>query len=180
MNPHSPYLFDLPEPGPWQAAVLQRLKSAVRHDGFWDEYFHEKENPLGFSLHLAVLHEPYLGLILQGHKTVEARFSSGQQAPFECVAPGDMLLLKRAGAKIEGIALVRQCWCYRLHDGGIDEIRAKFAAELGIADPSFWTRHRSARFATLIQIEHSRAIRPIPCFKRDRRGWVVLWAAHRD
>ena len=55
--------------------------------------------PSPFSVHLAILLEPYLQYILDGTKTVESRFSKNRIAPYNMVEPGDVVLLKKVAAR---------------------------------------------------------------------------------
>ena len=62
--------------------------------------------PNGKSLHLAVFTEPFLTFLMAGKKTVDPRVSQNGCPPYDQVAPGDVVLLKRSGDEIVGLAHV--------------------------------------------------------------------------
>jgi hypothetical protein len=126
------------------------------------------------GIHLAVFVEPYLELVLNGKKTVESRFSVNRCPPYNAVKRGDLLLLKRSGGPIVGVATVGDVWSYHLDPGSWSLIRDRFADQLCITDPGFWASKQGAAYATLMRVERAAEIDPIPILKRDRRGWVVL------
>jgi hypothetical protein len=148
----------------------------VKGDGFWEPYLRALWNGRrhAFSVHLAIFVEPYLGYLLEGHKTVESRFSAVRCPPYRRVQRGDVLLLKLSGGAVVGICQVGQTWFYRLDPRSWQTIRKEFTQALCAQDPSFWESRQRASFATLMQVENVRRIDPIPWIKRDRRGWVVL------
>ena len=112
---------------------------------------------------------------LEGSKTVESRFSRHRIAPYGAVHSGDVVLLKRSAAKtVTGICIVRKVWFYQLNSDKLELIRNYFATALRADDYSFWEKHKSARFATLMRIAEVYPLPPIQVPKRDRRGWVVL------
>ena len=43
-----------------------------------------------------------------------------------------------------------------------------------MAEPGFWDERQGKSYATLMKIDHVSVIDPVPCRKRDRRGWVVM------
>jgi hypothetical protein len=118
--------------------------------------------------------EPFLAYVLDGSKTVESRFSVNRCAPFGKVSQGDVILLKRAGGPIVGIARVRTVWSYELDDSSWAMIQERFAKALRAQDPEFWERKRRASYATLMLIDQVLELEPVDWEKRDRRGWVVV------
>ena len=156
---------------------IEALKEYTRSHEFWGGYL-ESLSATGstpFSVHLAVLLEPYLKFILEGSKTIESRFSKNRIAPYGAVEPGDVLLLKRSAAKsVSGLCVVRSVWFYQLDKENLQVIKNDFAAGLRADGSSFWEQRQSARFATLMRIGEVYRVPPIEIQKRDRRGWVVL------
>ena len=75
------------------------------------------------TVHLAILVEPYLGLVLRGEKTVESRFAKVRCAPCGCVSREDLVLLKRSGGPVVGAFLVGSVWTYGLDPTAWREIR---------------------------------------------------------
>ena len=159
--------------------LVDVLKRATDGHQFWGKYLEafSASRPNPFSVHLAIMLEPYLRYILDGSKTVESRFSKNRIAPYNMVASGDVVLLKKAGARsISGMCMVRNVWSYPLDPDTWSQIRQEFSQALRAEDPSFWARRKEARFATLMRIAEVYALPPIEVPKRDRRGWVILHA----
>ena len=159
--------------------LVASLKQSTNGHSFWKRHLEglSASTPSSFSIHLAVLLEPYLRFILEGSKTVESRFSKNRIAPFKLVDRGDVVLLKRSAAKaISGVCLVSNVWFYQLDLNTWSQIRDEFTSALRAEDPSFWQQRKSAQFATLMKISQVQALPPIEVPKRDRRGWVVLCA----
>lgn len=157
--------------------MVDELRQFTRKHDFWGRYL-EPLTTTGstpFAVHLAILLEPYLKFIFEGSKTVESRFSRHRIAPYGAVHSGDVVLLKGSAAKaVSGICIVRKVWFHQLNSDKLELIRNCFATALRADDSSFWEKHRSARFATLMRIAEVYRLPPIQVPKRDRRGWVVL------
>jgi hypothetical protein len=126
------------------------------------------------ALHLAILREPYLQFVLEGKKTVETRFAKRACPPYQRVAEGDVVLLKRAGGEIVGICTVSKVWFYKLDPKSLALIKGKFGAAICPADDSFWEDRKDASVATLMLIENVARVEGVAIPKRDRRGWVVF------
>ena len=157
--------------------LVDKLRQSTQKHDFWGGYLDSlsASGSTSFSVHLAILMEPYLKFILEGSKTVESRFSRHRIAPYGAVHSGDVVLLKRSAAKtVTGICIVRKVWFYQLNSDKLELIRNYFATALRADDYSFWEKHKSARFATLMRIAEVYPLPPIQVPKRDRRGWVVL------
>ena len=132
--------------------LVTNLKKSTDEHIFWRRHLEElsASTPSAYSVHLAVLLEPYLGFILEGSKTVESRFSKNRIAPFKMVERGDVVLLKRSAARaISGVCLVSNVWFYQLDVNTWRQIRDEFTSALRAEDPSFWEQRKSAHFATL-------------------------------
>ena len=157
--------------------LVERLKCAADGHSFWEPYLERlaASGPIPFSVHLAVLLEPYLQYILNGSKTVESRFSKNRIAPYNSVKPGDVILLKKASVRtVSGICIVRSVWFYQLDCDTWDQIRTRFSNALRAENPAFWEERQAAHFATLMRIGEVSPLPPVDVPKRDRRGWVVL------
>lgn len=156
--------------------LVDELLSAVQGDSFWESYLKQLKSPESatFTLHLAILVEPYLQFILDGKKTVESRFSTRRFAPYNRVEKGDVVLLKQSSGPIVGVCQVAYVWFYQLEPESWRIIREDFTAALCAQDPNFWQQREAASFATLMRIQHVKSIEPIKFAKRDRRGWVIL------
>jgi hypothetical protein len=155
---------------PWKTALIEGARRSLARHPYWRERLRRQ----GFTIHLAILVEPYLRYVLEGKKTVESRFTAVRCAPFRQVCIGDVLLLKKASGPVVGICEVSQVWFYELDPSSWQKVRSAFTKELCAQDPSFWRDRRDAAFATLMQVDRVTPIEPLSCPKRDRRGWVVL------
>jgi hypothetical protein len=129
-------------------------------------------------LHIAVMHEPFLSLLLAGRKTIESRFSVNRVCPFESVAVGDILALKAQSGPILGVAIVEHAAFYELDPDTWEHLRAEFAGPLCAENDSFWHQRARARYGSLLGVADPMHTRPLNINKRDRRGWVRLANAH--
>lgn len=147
-------LKSVPVSSPWR----DRIKTAMtKHAG----------------IHLGVFVEPFLEAILDGRKTVESRFGVHRCAPFDRVQAGDLILLKRSGGPVVGIAVAGEASYYELNAELLEDIRDRYAAQIFAEDDAFWEARADKRFATLIEIDHVTKIETVSVEKRDRRGWVT-------
>ncbi len=155
-------------------AILRKLLGRVPADSPWREQLDAAlSGRVGVGLHLGVFVEPFLGAILDGRKTVESRFGLNRSPPFERVSVGDLILLKRSGGPVVGIARAGRSRSYRLHGDALEEIRKRYASELYAEKEEFWMARADKRFATLIEIDGAVEVETLVVGKRDRRGWVT-------
>ncbi len=149
------------------------LLEAAGGSPFWRAYLTRAFRSSRISIHLAVFEEPYLRYVLDGSKTVESRFTKRAIPPYQRIRPGDIVLVKRTGAGIEGICRATDVWYYRLEQKAWSEIRDNFGSLMRTT--SGFLRSRSkAKFCTLIRIDEVFKTPSLSVRKRDRRGWVVL------
>jgi len=153
--------------------LLSTLRKCLNQNAFWTEKLRPGRTT-DFTLHLAVLREPYLRFILEGKKTIETRFAKRPCPPFERVNRGDVIMLKRTPGPIVGICIVEAAWFYRLDPKSLAFIKSKFGQAICPADSSFWEERKGSSVATLILIDKITPIGPFKIDKRDRRGWVVF------
>ena len=160
----------------WIDHLAPQILKHVESDEAWSSLLKEAliERIPSVSTHLAIFVEPFLQFVLEGRKHVESRFSAIKCAPFGAIAENDVVLLKRAGGPIVGVCEVSQVWFYELDPQSWRSIKQEFATAMCAQDPEFWDRRENAAYATLLQLKRVRAVPPIRCNKRDRRGWVVL------
>lgn len=152
--------------------LLQRVKG--HH--FWLTYLSDAtQSTSPYGLHLGVFTEPYLSMILSGTKTINSQFSRNRCAPYKEISNGDVILLKKVGGPICGLALARRIWFYELGKEPIDRIRHRFGSRI-CAGNEFWSSRANSNYATLIELDTPTPIAPVNCHKRDRRGWVSLRA----
>ena len=155
-------------------AILRRAVSAMPTGSPWRARIRaalQRGNNIG--LHLGVFVEPFLEAILDGRKTIESRFGVHRCPPFDRVRAGDIILLKRSGGPIVGIALAGGATYYELDSETLEEIRDRFAAKIFAEDDEFWAARADKRFATLIEIDDVTKIDRLSIDKRDRRGWIT-------
>jgi hypothetical protein len=159
----------------WSNSLLRTLdKSLDAHESWISRRCEVLNDTEGVrSLHLAVFVEPFLTFLLEGRKTIESRFSIHRRAPFESVRNGDLVLIKVSGGPIVALAEISNVWYYELNADSRDFIRSRFGKQLCV-DPEFWESKAAACYATLMQFSRVDRVDPIECWKRDRRGWVVL------
>jgi hypothetical protein len=160
-----------------QSVIAEAFRAAEHEDRFWRGYL---TNSPDVSIHVAILTEPYLRLILEHKKTIESRFSVHRCIPYNRVNIGDVLLLKRSGGPIVGLASVTQTWFYRLTATPLDEVKRLFDEDLCISDPAFWESQQRAEFASFMRLRHVCTIAPLTYIKKDRRAWVILQPSQRS
>ena len=160
----------------WIERLVPELLEHVASDDVWSSLLEEAltERLPSVSTHLAIFVEPFLQFVLEGRKPVESRFSAKKCAPYEAISKKDIVLLKRSGGPIVGVCEVSKVWFYKLDPRSWRSIREEFANAMCAQDPEFWNSHENAAYATLLHLGRVRAVSPIWCTKRDRRGWVVL------
>jgi hypothetical protein len=154
--------------------LLAALLPGLSDQRFWLRRIERCLNEASTRMHLAVFHEPFLKLLLDGKKTIESRFSVNRVAPYGSVARDDLILLKRSAGPVVGIALAGDPGFYQLDASAWQTIRTRFAAAICAPDERFWEQRARARYGTLIPVRATTAVRPFPVAKKDRRGWVVI------
>lgn len=127
--------------------------------------------------HLAIFNPPFLDLILEGKKTIEARFSKVRCAPYGVVHEGDTVLMKESGGLVRGSFVVAKVETFEIfNEKKLKELEERYSESLcSSADPEYWQRRHVSRYATLMRVaEPTRFELPFPFSKKDRRGWVVI------
>lgn len=164
----------------WAKSLVRDLaRVSVRQAGPESETL-EATKCLTRGLHVAVFVEPFLGLVLQGEKRLESRFSRTRCAPYERVSEGDIVLLKASGGPVVGAAEVESVSYHRLDQSSLDVLREQHAVDLCAESEEFWAARANARFASILGIGAvARLPRSLSCDKRDRRGWVCIRQSKR-
>jgi hypothetical protein len=126
------------------------------------------------GVHLAILAEPFLGLLLRGIKTIESRFSVNRCAPWGCVRIGDVVLVKGVGWPVVGAFHVSSLASFDIRTKALASIREQFAEGICATDQAFWDSKAKSRYVTLMGVGRVTVLAPIQVTKTDRRGWVVL------
>jgi ASC-1-like (ASCH) protein len=125
--------------------------------------------------HLAICTEPLLSLMLSGEKKVESRFSKNKIAPYEKVAKGDLVILKRSGGEVVGSCVVHKVVFVEIKNKKIFiELKKKYSRSIcADADSHFWSQRTSARYASFIWL--GKVIQEkITVHSSGRSGWRVL------
>lgn len=152
--------------------ILDQLSWAVTTYPDWGglaSYFSGSNSDYG--IHLAVMVEPFLTYILDGRKTIESRFSKNLIAPYQRVAPGDLVFLK-AGPVVAAFR-ASSVECINLDNNERMRLRENYSNQI-CADDAFWDERDNRNYATLIGIDGVERLTPVSVPKRDRRGWLVL------
>ncbi len=133
---------------------------------------------LNTAIHVAIMVEPYLTKVCSGEKYIESRLTKVKMSPYQSVSVGDIILFKRSGGAIEGIAAVSNTFYAQLSSGDdvfslVDEYGEGLSYEPGYAETK-----AAARFGSLFWLSDVQRIDPVPMQKRDRQAWVTI-TAHR-
>jgi hypothetical protein len=150
--------------------ILNEVKAACEGNEQWAQLLPQVTDT-SQGLHVAVMNQPYLGMIFNGDKTVESRFSLNRVAPFGQVAVGDLILLKNG--PLVGAFTATSVDFRRLNGGGLRQICEEFGNAIGAAQ-AFWQRQVGKQYATLVGIGNVLGLPSVTITKRDQRGWVVL------
>jgi hypothetical protein len=129
---------------------------------------------INVGVHLAIFVEPFLTAVLDGRKTVESRFGVHRRPPYRCVDAKDIILIKRSGGPIVGVAQAGAATFHELSPAVLSDIRERFAFQLFALDEDFWESRADKQYATLIELNDPAEVTPFPFPKRDRQGWVII------
>lgn len=131
------------------------------------------------GVHLGIFTEPYLQAIYEERKTMESRFSKNRIAPYDRIASGDLVLVKRAVGAVEAAFTVGAVRQYRLPETPLENLRAAYGAAL-CADEAFWRCKAESRCAVLLEIRGLVRFAPFRVEKRGRAAWVTLRAPRKS
>ncbi|MGD9690504.1 MAG: hypothetical protein AB7K52_12260 [Phycisphaerales bacterium] len=126
----------------------------------------------GGRVHVAIVMPRYVDLMLRGGKTVESRLSRSRRAPFEQIAPGELILFRERGGGYR--AQARVAWVRfeeALTPADVRRLEQELEPRVR-AGSAYWRARRTARFATLIGLERVRAAFEGP-------EWIAHGAAWR-
>lgn len=152
----------------------QRLLSLLREKAIENSqvYWQQKLTEADGQFHIAIMVEPYLSRILKGEKTMESRFSKKKISPWNHIAPGDIVILKKSGGEFVAVFEAAQVIFQEVnHD--IQHIQLQYGRELCI-DDDFWQSKQDCKYATLIAISHLFAFCPFSLSFPNRRSWIDL------
>ena len=131
---------------------------------------------LKLKTHLAICTEPFLSMILSGKKKVESRFSKNKIAPYDKVSKNDLVILKKSGGKVMGSFCVKRVEYFEIKNKKtLKELENKYSKIIcADAEPNFWQKRISARYASFIWIEKLTPLKSFPINKSGRSGWRIL------
>lgn len=161
------------------AQLVDHLTDQLSGDPAWVRVT-DRLNSGAVSLHLAVLLEPFLGLLMDGTKTIESRFSRVRCAPYGCLNEGDVVAVKKAGGPVVGAFIAGPVTSCRLTGHRLDELRELYSAQICATGQEFWAERADCTYATLVEVTHIRSLPAVAFPKKDRRGWVRLLPTERE
>lgn len=136
--------------------------------------------------HLAISTQPWLDLILDGHKTIETRISKVKVPPYESIDVGDHVIMKESGGPIKGAFEVDEVETYysetQLDSMVFDEICNQVSLDIfgleGIElayRRSFMEKWCNSKYATFLHVKNVQHIQTdIMLKKSNRKAWIVL------
>lgn len=139
------------------------------------------------SIHVAILVEPYLSLILKGEKTIESRFTKNRIAPFWQAKAGDIILLKKSGGGIVGVAEIDKSEFWMVEPESsycdmsevfdfttINRLKNQHNDQI-CATPEFWESKQESRYASLLWLKNVATLsEPIHFKQSGRSAWLKL------
>jgi len=126
------------------------------------------------QIHLAIMVEPYLSLLLSGHKTIESRITENLTAPHRKVCKGDIIIIKKSGGPICGVFEAGDVHFFAIDDNfTIWDLRRTYNNRL-LIENDFWQKKKNANYATLIEVKNALRLVPIKCNVPNRKSWVFL------
>jgi len=157
----------------WSTPLLQAVQEEAFSHPSWRQRFREARHGRA-SIHLAILNEPYLQYILDGDKTIESRFSKHRIRPYQKVAEGDILILKRSSGPVVAVCSVTEVQFFELNSAVREMLQQRYTTPLCATDPAFWKERENKNYATLMGVGDVLRLPDLSCGKKDRSGWVTL------
>ena len=108
------------------------------------------------TVHLAIVRQPYLGMILDGAKTAEARLSRSRRVPYTGLESGQTIYLKPPGGPICARATAGRVHRVELTGpADLEAFRDRFGAALGGRElgAEYWEAKADARYAVAVELE---------------------------
>jgi len=124
--------------------------------------------------HLAILKQPYLGLILSNRKRIECRLTRIPCPPFKQIAAGEKVLLKESCGPVRGEAVVEDVLFFEnLTSAEVWRIRQEYDADI-LGRDEYWHSRQDCRYCTLVWLKDVRPIEPYRIKRKGLRAWVVF------
>jgi hypothetical protein len=149
-------------------------KELVIMNNYWKRILNEKKMSTATQVHLAIFREPYLKYILEGKKIMESRFSRKKIVPYKKLNLGDIILLKRSGGPLKGIASISNIHYFTINNRALCYIKKKYTKSLFIKDQKFWADKQKSSYATIFSLDNVVETDPIYLKKRFRSGWIKI------
>ncbi len=127
--------------------------------------------------HLAIVRQPFFGMILSGEKSIESRWYRSRKAPFGNIRAGETVYLKEPGKPVSAKCEVEKALFFEhLDKAKIEGIIKKYGSRIGIS-LSRLGMVKDKKFCTLIFIKN---VRRLKTFKISKKGhgnmcaWITL------
>lgn len=126
-------------------------------------------------LHLAVFSPGFIRKIFTGQKSIDGRFSKIRCMPYAAIEKGDLVFMKKSGAKVVGYFLAGKIQFFEdLTKKKLKSIVKKHWNELALSN-EFWSKRKNSKYLTLIEIKRPTKFRiPIVVKKKSLSGWISL------
>ena len=160
----------------WKGKLIEYLIKELSNNENWNIIIEKLLHNSPIGIHLAIFNEPFLSLLLNGEKKIESRFSINRVPPFMKVTKGDVILIKEAGGPIIGLFVAGEVKYFQnLKPSLLIDIESKYGNLICTSyDDKFWEDRKTAKYATLINVEMIKDLPPFKDGKSDKTGWSVV------
>ena len=127
------------------------------------------------AVHVAILHRPYLQMILSGRKTIETRLTVRPIVPYRAIAVGDVIFFKASSGPYMAKAKAQQVIFFEdLTPAKIAQLHQQYNAQI-CGDDGYWHYKRLSRYASLIWLTQVQATSTGPNLPPSTGpAWFVL------
>ena len=124
--------------------------------------------------HIAILRQPFYGMVLNGTKTIESRWGMNKCAPFGKIKVGDVIYIKQTGKPVTAKAVAKEVKFYILTPKLVEEIRIKYGKLIGTDKFEDWETTLNKKYCTLIWLDKVEKIPPMQVPRSNGAGWIIL------
>ncbi len=124
--------------------------------------------------HIAILRQPFYGMVLNGTKTIESRWGMNKCAPFGKIKVGDVIYIKQTGKPVTAKAVAKEVKFYTLTPKLVEEIRIKYGKLIGTDKFEDWETTLNKKYCTLIWLDKVEKIPPMQVPRSNGAGWIIL------
>lgn len=127
------------------------------------------------AVHVAILKWPYIGLILDGSKTMESRLTKTARSPYQKIKPGERIFFKASSGPYLATAVADTVAFYdKLTPRKVAALSKHFNKKIR-GQPDYWKAKRDSRYATLITLRGIKPTATGPKIPPSRgKAWFVL------